>query len=71
MDRLIFTTLAYGQYAETHLQDTIEKDDMQKFVDGAVWAYDFLNKQQTKAKLSSPQPPDPFIYTQEESTSLC
>jgi hypothetical protein len=40
----MFRTLAYGQYAETHLQDTIDKDDMQKFVDGAVWAYDFIKK---------------------------
>lgn len=44
MDRETFKILAYGQYAFTHLQDTIDKDQMQMFVNGALWAHDFVRK---------------------------
>lgn len=54
MDRETFRLLAYGHYCFTHLQDTIEKDPMQKYVDGAIWAYDFLKKQEVSDKIEKP-----------------
>lgn len=44
MDREVFKIQAYGNYAYTHLSTTIDKDEMQKYVDGALWAYDFIRK---------------------------
>lgn len=48
MDRETFKTLAAGKFAMSHIEDTISKDRMIDFMDGAVFAFDQLNK--TKAK---------------------
>lgn len=44
MNREFVKILAYGQYAFTHLQDTIDKDKMQEHVNGALWFFDLLNR---------------------------
>jgi hypothetical protein len=44
MDRDTFRTLAAGKFAMTNLEGTIDKQQMLVFTDGAVFAYDQLNK---------------------------
>ena len=48
MERDLFKTLAAGKYAMSNLEATIDKDKMLAFIDGAIFAFDQLNK--TKAK---------------------
>jgi hypothetical protein len=45
MDRDTFRTLAAGKYAMNNLEGTIDKAHMLSFVEGAIYAYDFLNKE--------------------------
>lgn len=52
MNRVTFKTLLFGQFAETHLQETIDKDKMLAFVDGGLFAYDFIKKQEVEIKAS-------------------
>jgi len=65
VDRETFKILAYGQFAYTHMQDTIDKDQMRIFVDGAIWAYDLAKKKEIEEKRFFPKAieVDPFIYS--------
>lgn len=49
-DRETIRLLAYGQYAFTHRDASIEVSEMEVFVQGALWAYDFSNKKQADIK---------------------
>lgn len=54
MDRLLFKTLAYGKYIETHHGETIDQKVLTEFVQGALFAFDFLTKQKVEAKADKP-----------------
>ncbi|GEM_PF-2777448 len=44
MDRETFKTLSAGKFALMNLEDTIDKQKMLSFIEGSVFAYDFLKK---------------------------
>jgi hypothetical protein len=48
MDREQFKTLAAGKFALSKLEDTIDKNQMLAFIEGAVFAWDYLNKTKKK-----------------------
>lgn len=53
MMREDFKLLAYGQYAFSRRCETVVKKDMDLFVEGAMFAFDFLAKVQAKAKIQA------------------
>lgn len=50
MERQMFKTLAHGKFIETHRGETIDQKVLTEFVEGALFAYDFLMKQKPEVK---------------------
>ena len=48
MDRETFKTLSAGKFALSKLEDTIDKNQMLAFIEGAVFAWDYINKTKKK-----------------------
>jgi hypothetical protein len=48
MDRETFKTLSAGKFALSKLEDTIDKNQMLAFIEGAVFAWDYINKTKQK-----------------------
>jgi hypothetical protein len=44
MERDTFKTLSAGKFALSKLEDTIDKNQMLAFIEGAVFAWDYLHK---------------------------
>jgi hypothetical protein len=42
--------LAYGQYAFSHRNESIEVKDMETFVEGCLWAFDYTQKKTVDIK---------------------
>lgn len=49
-DRETIRLLAYGQYAFTHREGSIDIADMESFVNGALWVHDHTIKKQVDYK---------------------
>ena len=65
MDRETFKTLSAGKFALSKLEDTIDKNQMLAFIEGAVFAWDYINK--TKKKEDLPLAPVENMETKNES----